>query len=136
MPLEMLGAYIYIKAHVHVNVHHRRNPSTCVPLVIMYNYDFAIQISYFLEMPLAVFYIEPGICACMEIERKREREKEKEKEKEREYIHSLSLSRHTLSLAFVCIISVTEQHRCVEEDTFVCVEEDTCVYTHLHVLVE
>jgi hypothetical protein len=31
-----------------------------VPVVIQYSYDFAIQISNFLEMPLAVFYIEPG----------------------------------------------------------------------------
>jgi hypothetical protein len=38
----------------------REKPSTCVPLVIQYTYDFAIQISWFLEMPLAVMYIEPG----------------------------------------------------------------------------
>ena len=41
-------------------MHPRQNPSTCVPVVIQYSYDFAIQISNFLEMPLAVFYIEPG----------------------------------------------------------------------------
>ena len=45
---------------MHINVHHRQNPTTCVPVVIQYSYDFAIQISNFLEMPLAVFYIEPG----------------------------------------------------------------------------
>jgi hypothetical protein len=46
---------------MNVNVDHRQNPSTCVPLAIQYTYDFAIQISWFLQMPLAIFWIEPGI---------------------------------------------------------------------------
>ena len=38
----------------------REDPTLCVPLLIQYTYDFAIQISWFLEMPLAVFFVNSG----------------------------------------------------------------------------
>jgi hypothetical protein len=39
----------------------RHNNSLCVPLVIQYTMDFAMQISYFLDMPLAVMMVESGV---------------------------------------------------------------------------
>jgi hypothetical protein len=38
----------------------RENNDRCVPLVIQYTMDFAMQISYFLHMPLAVMMIASG----------------------------------------------------------------------------
>jgi len=38
----------------------RKNKDRCIPLVIQYSMDFAMQISYFLEMPLAVMMITSG----------------------------------------------------------------------------
>ena len=38
----------------------RANRDRCIPLVIQYSMDFAMQISYFLDMPLAVMMIASG----------------------------------------------------------------------------
>jgi hypothetical protein len=38
----------------------RENKDECIPLVIQYTMDFAMQISYFLDMPLAVMMIASG----------------------------------------------------------------------------
>ncbi len=38
----------------------RENKERCIPLVIQYTMDFAMQISYFLDMPLAVMMIASG----------------------------------------------------------------------------
>ena len=38
----------------------RENKDRCIPLVIQYTMDFAMQISYFLDMPLAVMMIASG----------------------------------------------------------------------------
>ena len=38
----------------------RENKDRCIPLIIQYSMDFAMQISYFLDMPLAVMMIAPG----------------------------------------------------------------------------
>ncbi len=38
----------------------RQNKDECIPLVIQYSMDFAMQISYFLDMPLAVMVISSG----------------------------------------------------------------------------
>ena len=38
----------------------RENRDRCIPLVIQYTMDFAMQISYFLDMPLAVMMIASG----------------------------------------------------------------------------
>ena len=38
----------------------RHDPKLCVPVVIQYSYDFAMQISFFLEMPLAIFMVNAG----------------------------------------------------------------------------
>ena len=38
----------------------RENKDRCIPLVIQYSMDFAMQISYFLDMPLAVMMIASG----------------------------------------------------------------------------
>ena len=38
----------------------RENKDRCIPLLIQYTMDFAMQISYFLDMPLAVMMIASG----------------------------------------------------------------------------
>ena len=38
----------------------RENRDRCIPLVIQYTMNFAMQISYFLDMPLAVMMIASG----------------------------------------------------------------------------
>ena len=38
----------------------RSDPSRCIPLVIQYTMDFAMQISYFLELPVAVMMVTSG----------------------------------------------------------------------------
>jgi len=38
----------------------RENKDRCVPLIIQYSMDFAMQVSYFLDMPLAIMLIASG----------------------------------------------------------------------------
>jgi hypothetical protein len=38
----------------------RENKDRCVPLIIQYSMDFAMQVSYFLDMPLAIMFIASG----------------------------------------------------------------------------
>ena len=44
---------IWAEAHDDVYEHAKK---------LQYTYDFAMQISFFLDMPLAVFMVEPGSC--------------------------------------------------------------------------
>ena len=38
----------------------RAAPATCVPLMLQYNFDRAMQLASFLDMPLAIFMVGPG----------------------------------------------------------------------------